>query len=374
MYRPGIVAYSLIVALLAAVSMIALDAMLQPPAPPLKKVLIVGDGEVERWSSFNAGALAAAREFGLDVSFGAPKSGSSCEDQSTFVRDLDLSPYEGVALCPVDPESQGELVNDLAGKTKLVTVGRDSEKSRRLCNIGFCEESTGRMVAHLLHGDLPAGSKVALLYSADLTNADIRERLEGFREAWAEWNLNNSAKGIVLVQVPIVAGQSTTTSHDLASILDDSQLAAIIAFDSQASDLAADALSQPTRPRQLSVIAFEPNTKVLEAIDSERVSFALYDDPYRQGYEAVERLAQYCHGDNTALPLPGYGSNPLLGEVVNKDNLKDFRRRTGWSPESASYAASAKRKTSTQRLDFGILVPKTLGDVFHLPFVASTLE
>jgi ABC-type sugar transport system substrate-binding protein len=373
MNRIGVSIYMLAVALLAAVCMFAVNAALQPVAPPLKKVLIIGDGNLERWSQVAAGAQAAAHHFGLDVCFETPTSGNSCRDQSDLLCNVDLGPYDGVALYPVDAESQRDLVNDLAGKTKLVTIGRDCNESQRLCHVGFCQDGAGRKVAYIVREMLPIGGQVALLHSSGAANSNVRERLEGFREAWEEWNAGYSPGEAPIVDLHVDSDNVAKTVQDLAHVLQNPKIATIIAFDPLASDLVADALAQTTRSQLLKVVAFEPTSKVLDAIENGRVSFALYDDPYRQGYEAVERLSLYCRGDQSALPVPGRGSASLFGEIVDKENLASFRRRTGRLSDSARYTA-VRTKESRRNLDFTIPFANTLGEMFHLPFVASVLE
>jgi len=75
------------------------------------------------------------------------------------------------------------------------------------------------------------------------------------------------------------------------------------------------------------------------------VDFAINDDAYRDGYEAVKQLARYCRSGPTELPAAGHGNIRLCGEVVHKTNLADFRRRTQPRPVRA-IAAVAQLKQS----------------------------
>lgn len=373
MSRVGLLASVATVLLLAGVCMFALNTALQPVAPPLTKVLLVGDGNTEEWSSVTAGALAAALHFGLDVRFESPQQSDARNEQSRLLSEVDLSSYAGVAVSPVNSELQCDLVNDLADGTKLVTYGKDCGNSRRLCHVGYYQDSTGRMVAHIVRQNLRPGGQVAILRSSDAANSNVRERLEGFRAAWEEWNVGHPSGEVSIVEVLIDSRNETQASQDLARAVQSPRLATVVAFDQSASDLVADTLAHAVHSNLPNVIAFEPTAKVLDAIESGRVSFTVYNDPYRQGYEVVERLSMYCTGDETALPVPGHGSSALFGEIVDKHNLAEFRRRTGRLPEPARVTA-AQTKTSTLNLDAKTLIPNTLGETLHLPFFASVLE
>jgi ribose transport system substrate-binding protein len=332
MTRPKIAGYTLIVTLIAATCMTALCILLKQPIAQQPRILVIGDGRSESWDRIEAGVRAAAHDFGLSVHFETPSQGGDPLDQQTaIVRQINHADYDGVAFCPAEPTSQAELINALAEATKLVTVGKDTDESRRLCNIGYCGYGAGRMAAWLARAELPRDGKVVLLYSELAHKSDVSERLEGFNEAWAEVADRDLLERFPIVSIDVDSFISESAADGSRSNLTPSQVAIVIAFDIAAAEAAINSFGVQHQTTHVPIIAFDPNSEILDAIGDGRVELAIYDDPYRKGYEAMERLTLYCHED-TVLPEPGYGKVSLVGEVVRKENVDGFRKRAKAQP------------------------------------------
>jgi hypothetical protein len=75
------------------------------------------------------------------------------------------------------------------------------------------------------------------------------------------------------------------------------------------------------------MITFDPNETIFAAIQDGRVTYAVFDDPYRSGFAAIEKLGVYSSADRYAMPVPGRGTYVLVNEVVSAQNLTEVRRR-----------------------------------------------
>ncbi len=117
----------------------------------------------------------------------------------------------------------------------------------------------------------------------------------------------------------------TNDSELLAKSLLDSDVRMIVAFDTKATEAAIGLTAKLPAAQRPAVLAFDPSAAVFDAIEDGRVCSAIVDDPYRDGFEAIQRLAMYARGDEFLLPIAGYGNIPLTGEVVQKENLAIFR-------------------------------------------------
>ena len=321
----------LIVTLLATTCMVALNTALELPFSPRPRILFIGGGTGERWQRTVAGARAAAQDLGIELLVEAPTSDNLVDQQIAIVRRTNAADYDGVAFFPVNPESQIELINDLAGRTKLVTVGRDCDNSRRLCHVGFCQASAGRMVARLVRGELSRPGKVALwttTVSDVAVDINVRERLAGFKQEWTSLDGLDASLSCPIIETAVDSKSLELIPQAMSATLADPELALIVAFDTGAAETAVQAFATLPRTRRVPIIAFDPSGAVLDAIDDGRVCSAIFDDPYRDGYAAIERLGVYSRVSAEELPAPGHGSFPLVGEVVRKENLADFRRRT----------------------------------------------
>jgi ribose transport system substrate-binding protein len=328
MKRFNVAGCFLLVAFLAGTWMYGLNAMMEQPVPPNLRTLFIGGGSSEHWQRTLAGAQAAAREFGVELQVVAPASGNSVAEQVRIIRSVNPTDYAAIAFSPADPASQIDLINELAGRTKLVTVGREYGRPKRMCNVAFCQANAGAMVAGLVRAELPRHGKIALLTTIALNvgqSVDVRERLEGFKQQWADLDQDGSLH-CPLVDTAIDSRNLERAAQALADTLADRELAFIVAFDTNAAESAMRELAKLAR--RVPIIAFDPSAAILDAIDEGRVCSAIYEDPYRDGYEAIQRLSIYGRAEKTALPVPGLGRVPLRGEVVRKENLAEFRQRT----------------------------------------------
>ncbi len=326
-----------VVTLLVAACMYALNISLEPPLRPHSHLLLIGSGSEENWQRTVEGARAAAKELNIALDVELPTS-NDANWQNALVRETKLSAYDGIVISPIDPDSQMELLNDLAGRTKLVTIDRDSEESKRLCHIAYSQASEGRLAARLVAERLSRPGKVALLISTvsdDPRDTKTNQRLAGFKEMWGPSG-PNEALPCPIIQVATDSENSGPRRQDLCTILTDPELAYIVALDSKAAAAALDALAGQSETQHLPIIAFDPSEAIFDAIDDGRVCSAIFDDPYQVGYTAIQRLDAYRSADKDSLPVPGYGSHYLTSEVVQKANLADVRQRTGRLPSIAS--------------------------------------
>jgi hypothetical protein len=171
--------------------------------------------------------------------------------------------------------------------------------------------------------------KVALIattFADDAQNSNVTERLVGFLEQWGPCG-QNPALRCPVIQAAIHAKNLEPPSPDLSTTLADPELSFIVALDRRAAQAALNALATQSEPRHVPIIAFDPDEAIFDAIDDGRLCAAVFDDPYRSGFTAIQRLGAYCGEDKDTLPVPGYGSYFLISEVVRKENLAEIRRR-----------------------------------------------
>lgn len=83
--------------------------------------------------------------------------------QQELLSDLVAGGVDGIAISPIDADSQTDFLNDLAGKTLLVCADSDAGKSKRTCYIGTDNVAAGNQAAELIKAALPQGGKVILL-------------------------------------------------------------------------------------------------------------------------------------------------------------------------------------------------------------------
>jgi ABC-type sugar transport system substrate-binding protein len=325
----------LAVTVLAAVFLYGLNASLDLPDVQRSHLLIMSDVAGEEWDRTLEGAQAAARDLGIELDIQATPASAS-DPLRAAAHNLDATAYNGIALSLSDPDFNRDLINDLADRTKVVTIGNDFaddvRRSHRLCHIGSHQGNIGVRAARLICVELARPGKIALLVSktSDLaTAAGVAERLEGFKEELLTYNSANPDYVCRAVQTIVDTSTLDSAAESMSAILADPELAHIVAFDAPAAEAALKVLSSIPNSRRLPIVALESSRTILDAIADGSLFAAVYHDAYRDGYTAIERLDFYCHADGESLPKRGYGHLSINAEVVRKENVASYRPRLG---------------------------------------------
>ena len=140
-----------------------------------KRYAFVTNGVAEFWTIAEAGANQAAADLGVDVSVLMP---GSLSDQKQMVEDAITRGTDGVAISPIDPENQNDMLNKVAAATRLVTHDSDAPDSDRLAYIGMDNYTAGRMCGKLVKEALPDGGKVMILIGR-MEQDNSRKRRQG---------------------------------------------------------------------------------------------------------------------------------------------------------------------------------------------------
>jgi ribose transport system substrate-binding protein len=117
------------------------------------------NGVADFWEHAEAGANAAGSDLGVDVTVIMP---NNMADQTRKIEDLMVRGTNGIAISPIDPANQVEILNEAAGETNLITHDSDAPQSNRLVYIGMDNYQAGVMCGRTMREALPDGGKVMI--------------------------------------------------------------------------------------------------------------------------------------------------------------------------------------------------------------------
>ncbi|MDH3582892.1 MAG: substrate-binding domain-containing protein, partial [Phycisphaerae bacterium] len=148
-----------------------------PPATSGKKAsyAFVTNGVAGFWTIAKAGADKAGADLGVDVITIMP---SGITDQTRRMEDLLTRGTNGIAISPIKPEAQGEIIDDAAGKTNLITHDSDAPDSKRLLYIGMDNYAAGLICGKLTRDAIPDGGKV-MIFIGRLDQDNAKRRRQG---------------------------------------------------------------------------------------------------------------------------------------------------------------------------------------------------
>ncbi len=157
--------------------MAAADTIRQVPNGKAK-IAYVTNGVAEFWNIAKAGAMKAGKEFDCTVQVVMPNAeGGRAANQKAELEKLIANKFQGIAVSPVNPDNQTDILNQVGDAAEYITHDSDAPKSNRKLYIGMSNYDAGFMVADLVKKALPNGGNVVLFIgSVDQLNGQLRRQ------------------------------------------------------------------------------------------------------------------------------------------------------------------------------------------------------
>ena len=287
----------------------------------------VSNGVADFWTIAKAGAMAAGKELGCQVTVEFP--GGGLGDQKRMLEDLVTRGIDGVSVSPIDPTNQAEILTLIAEKSLLITNDSDAPKAPRLCYIGMDNYDAGVMCGKLAREGC-AGGEVAI-FIGRLEQDNAKRRRQGFIDGLlgrAATRYDEPGKVISEAGYTIVG--TWTDSFDRAKakaniedvMIKHPKLALMTGLFEYNSTLAVEVLKQTGKLGSVKLAAFDEGAEVITAIKEGTVLGTVVQDPYGYGFESIKLLHALNQGDMSMIPANGIIS--ISAKVIRKDNAEAF--------------------------------------------------
>jgi len=324
------------------------------------KVAYITNGIASFWTFAEKGANDAAEEFDADVNIQMPANG--VEDQKRICQDLLAQGIDGIAISPIDPDNQGDLLNEIGQHTQFITHDSDAPESDRLCYIGMDNYTAGRMCGQLVKEAMPEGGSV-MIFVGRLGQANSRLRRQGVidelmdREPDENRYDEPSAGEIKGEKYTILDtrtdgfdfGKAKAQAQDAVAKYDD--LGCMVGLFAYNPPLMLDAVREAGKVGEIKIVAFDEHDQSLQGIKDKEIYGTVVQNPYKYGYESVRVLAGLARGDNSVIP-----ENKILyipARQIRNDNVDEFRaeldRLLSDASAEADNPSEAKSDASTEK-------------------------
>ena len=127
------------------------------------------------WADF--GCKRAAEQFGTQVEVQMPSSGS-VEEQKRFLETNTVAKMDGVAISPIDPDNQVQMIDAAAAVMPVICHDSDAPASARKLYLGTSNYMAGRAAGKLIKEAIPEGGKV-MLFVGKMEVLNAQERSQG---------------------------------------------------------------------------------------------------------------------------------------------------------------------------------------------------
>jgi ribose transport system substrate-binding protein len=278
------------------------------------RLVFVGGTPDDYWSIVRLGCDFATRQLSdVDLDFRYPENGTPAAQQE-LLSALVTNGVDGIAISPIDPDTQTDFLNKMAANTLLVCADSDAAKSKRLCYIGTDNVVAGTQAAELLKAALPQGGKIILFVG--YSNAqNTKDRVQGLQNGLAGSNIQ-------IIDTLVDGAQSDIAQKNAEDALAKYPgLVGMAGLNGYQGPAILTAVRQAGRVGQVKIVCFEDYNETLAGITVGDIYGTIVQNPLKIGYETILRMDKYLRGDKTQLD----GGKILIpSQAITKANLADY--------------------------------------------------
>ena len=274
----------------------------------LKIAMVTHSGEGDTfWDIVQNGAKVAARKDNVQFLYSANKEG---KEQAQLIQAAIDQKVDGIVVTLAKPEAVQDVVKKaVAAGIPVVTINSGAEFSKglgALSHIGQDEAVAGEAVGEELNKQ---GKKKALCVIHEQGNVSLEARCAGVKKTFEGTVENLNVEG---------TNMPASTSSIEAKLQSSADIDAVVTLG--APFAAASVKAKAGAGSDAEVNTFDLNADVVKQLKAGEIAFAVDQQPYLQGYEAVDALWLHSYNANEL----GGGKPVLTGPQIVTD--KDVPR------------------------------------------------
>jgi ABC-type sugar transport system substrate-binding protein len=253
----------------------------------LKITVVYHDTGLEFGQVIKAGALAAGKEFGVDVEFVGP-IGIKVDEEVAFIENAITKKVDGLAVSNVNGEALNPAIDKaIAAGIPTVTFNSEAEGSKRIAFYGQNLVESGRAEAQILKEYMGAKGKI-LIITGEAAASWSQDRERGVREGLAKF------PSIKIVNVLSTGWEEQAQYAAIENAINaNPDLTGIASLDAATTPAVGRALQRLNKAGKIKHIGFDLVPETLDNIKAGATQASLSQNPYMQGYLPVKALFQF---------------------------------------------------------------------------------
>ena len=282
------------------------------------KLAFVTNNASDFWTLARRGTEKAAKDIpGIEVEFRIPADGTAAEQQR-IIDDLLAKGVHGIAISPVDPKNQQQMINSAAGQTLVVTQDSDAPNSNRACYIGTDNVGAGRQAGEMLKEALPQGGKI-MVFVGVLDAENAQQRYQGLKEALAGSNIS-------IIDVRTDNTDRVRAKANAAdTLVNNADIAGMVGLWSYNGPAILSAVREANKLDKVKIIAFDEEEETLSGVKAGQIYATVVQQPFEFGFRSMELMAKILNGDKSQVPASKQIFVPTI--AVKKDTVEEFMRK-----------------------------------------------
>lgn len=304
--------------LLTFTSLIFVSCSPSSNSPGKLKLAFVTNNAADFWTIARKGCEQADSELdNVDVEFKIPSDGTAAE-QRRIIDDLMAKGVAGIAISPVDPTNQTQMINDLAKQILIITQDSDAPASNRACYLGTDNRAAGKQAGELIKQALPQGGKI-MIFVGKMDAENAQARFKGIQDALQGSN----------VEILDVRTDDTDTVRAKANAADTlvkyPDIAALVGLWNYNGPAILNAIKDAGKVGQVKIVCFDEDDATLAGVKEGSIFATVVQQPYEFGYQSVQLMAKVLGGDRSLIPPDKLKIIPTL--IIRKDNVDEFTKK-----------------------------------------------
>jgi ribose transport system substrate-binding protein len=279
------------------------------------RLVFVTNNASDFWTIARKGTEKAAAELpNVEIEFRI-NDDSSAAGQQRMIDDLLAKGVDGIAISPVDPKNQVQLINRAASQAVVVTQDSDAPNSNRTCYIGTDNEAAGVQAGELVKEALPQGGKI-MVFVGTLDAQNAQERFRGLKKALEGTN-------ITILDVRTDETNRVRAKDNAATTLvNNPDIAGMVGLWSYNGPAILSAVKEAGKIGKVKIIAFDEEDETLAGIKEGAIHATVVQQPFEFGYRSMIMLAKVIGGDKSGIPPGKLDIVPTL--AIKRDGVEAF--------------------------------------------------
>lgn len=286
------------------------------PAGKSLQLAFVTNNASDYWTVARKGVEKAEKELpNVTVDVQLPGQGTAAE-QTDLVNALIAKGIDGMAISPVDPANQTDLLNRAADQMLVFTQDSDATNSKRTCYIGTDNVAAGRQAGEELKKALPNGGKV-MFFVGKIDAQNAADRYKGVQEA---------IKGTKIQTIDVRtddADRAKAKSNVSDALVKYPDLAACVGLWSYNGPAILSAVKDANKVGKVKIVCFDEEDDTLAGVKSGAIAATIVQQPFEFGYLSIINMNKYLNGDKSVVPESGQIT--VDTKVINRAGVDEFR-------------------------------------------------
>jgi ribose transport system substrate-binding protein len=279
------------------------------------RIAFVTNNVSDFWKIAEAGVKKGEAEFNATCDVKMPTQGTAAE-QKVILEDMVTKGITGVAISPVNPDSQTDVLNKAAAKLNLICMDSDAPKSKRLCYVGTSNIAAGKIAGQQILKAIPNGGKI-MLFVGTLDAQNAADRYKGIQEV-----LKTNPKYKILGVMTDDTNHTKARANVEDTLTKHADVACLVGLWSYNGPAIVNAVKAANKVGKVQIVCFDEQDDALKGVQDGAIHSTVVQKPYEFGYQSVKVLAALARGKKDVIPANGIVDTGV--RVIDKSNIDSF--------------------------------------------------